>query len=66
MNDVIVKWGQREKEEPRTAGSAEVEQRYLPATKPLPHKHRCLVSRFQFQSAKATSQSPPLVSASGD
>lgn len=36
------------------------------AALPSGHKHRDLVSRFQFQSAKATSQSPPLVSASGD
>lgn len=33
---------------------------------PSPSRAQYLECRFQFQSAKATSQSPPMVSASGD
>lgn len=57
--------GQREEEEPRTLDLTDEEKHYRSATTPLPTN---TVSRMSilYQSAKATSQSPPLASASGD
>lgn len=64
--DGILKRGRSEEHEPSRAAARRSRAAPCSGPGPPPHAHRNLASRFQFQSAKATSQSPPLLSASGD